>query len=137
MKKSKEGIAAAMEKHLPEVKKDLATARQMLDTVEVDFEEAHDCMKRLVIATETAISTLAVVAEGAEHPRAFEVLATLIKTAADLNKQILDMSKQRQELHNSNTEGESGEAPKTQNNFFVGTTTDLQKMIADAQAIDV
>ena len=67
------------------------------------------------------------VAEESEHPRAYEVAATLIKTMADLNKDLIDIQKKRKEL--------TGVSPKENNSIsvdkavFVGSTTDLIKMI--------
>jgi hypothetical protein len=67
-------------------------------------------------------------ARASEHPRAYEVVSTLMKTLVDANKDLVAMNKDRK----------SEQAPEekqqvTNNNLFVGSTEDLQKMITEMQ----
>jgi hypothetical protein len=69
------------------------------------------------------------VAKASEHPRAFEVVGNLMKQLADVNQQLLDLHKQKQQLENA-SEGGSGKKGVTNNNaIFVGSTTELNKLI--------
>ena len=135
-------IESAFDKHLPEVKQDIAEAKDLLKTVEDDFSESRDCLKRLIKGAEKAIDLLVIMTEDTEHPKSFEVLAMLLKTAADLNAQVMDLSGTRQKLHKAAGSG-SGETSGdgttiTQNNVFMGTSGELQKMIeAGMQAAKV
>jgi hypothetical protein len=95
--------------------------------VEADFNHARTNIKSLIRKGDDAIDKLLLVADASEHPRAYEVAANLIKTLADLNKDLLDIQKKRKELNGSN---------KQENNpinvdkaVFIGSTTDLIKMI--------
>ena len=92
-----------------------------------DFGLARDNIKSLLRKGDGAIDNLLKVAEESEHPRAYEVAANLIKTMADLNKDLLDIRKKKQDLDGK---------PATENNttnidkaVFVGSTTDLVKML--------
>lgn len=92
-----------------------------------DLKLARSNIRELLQKSDGAIDNLLKVAEESEHPRAYEVAATLIKTMADLNKDLIDIQKKRKEL--------TGISPKENNSIsvdkavFVGSTTDLIKMI--------
>ena len=61
-----------------------------------------------------------------DSPRAYEVVATLIKTLADTNKDLIDLAKKTKEIERL----DGVEAPQTiNNNLFVGSTTELQKLL--------
>jgi hypothetical protein len=69
-------------------------------------------------------------ASDAEHPRAFEVLAGMIKTAADINGQLLGLQKERKKIIQvEDKRGQSAAQSTTNNAIFVGTTTELQKLL--------
>ena len=62
-----------------------------------------------------------------QHPRSYEVVATLVKAVADANKDLLELSKKRKEL-----EKEDNGGPKTvNNNLYLGSTADLLKLLKD------
>jgi hypothetical protein len=71
---------------------------------------------------------LLLVADASEHPRAYEVAANLIKTMADLNKDLLDIQKKRKDLNGTSRQTESGPI-NVDKAVFVGSTTELIKMI--------
>ncbi len=70
-------------------------------------------------------------AKSSDSPRAFEVVATLIKTIADVNMQILDAQDRKSKLLSPSKKAEEPAASKVVNNSIVfnGTTADLNKMI--------
>ena len=59
--------------------------------LESDFNFARTNIRELLRKGDSAIDELLKVADESEHPRAYEVAATLMKTMADLNKDLLDM----------------------------------------------
>ena len=65
------------------------------------------------------------VADQSQQPRAYEVVANLIKTMAETNKDLLNLTKQKRELITKE------DAPQQQvtNNLFVGSTAELQQML--------
>jgi hypothetical protein len=73
---------------------------------------------------------LSQIADQSQHPRAFEVLATLMKTMLDANKDLLDLQKKIREISASDAPTNEN-AKQVTNNLFVGSTADLQKVIED------
>lgn len=74
----------------------------------------------------SAIDELLAVADQSQHPRAYEVLATMIKTMGDMNNDLLGMHEKKQKLT-----GEKPEEKKetVNNNLFVGSTSELLKLM--------
>jgi len=150
MKKDKESILASLEKNVMPVQHEIAIAsgvsvvpshEEIVLHAEEDYRYARQHIKKLIDTSDEAISTMHALAADAEHPRAFEVLAGMIKTAADINGQLLNLQKERKKIVETPQKGERGGAGSTTNNaIFVGTTTDLQKLLknsAEQQTIDV
>jgi hypothetical protein len=108
---------------------------------EEDFEFARAQIKTLIGTSKEAIDDLANLARDAEHPRAYEVLSTLIKNTSDMAGQLLNLSKERKKIINDNAPLPAGGVinSTTNNSIFVGTTTELQKFLKqkDEQPIDV
>ena len=70
-------------------------------------------------------------AKNSEHPRAYEVVATLIKTLADTNKDLLDTRKKKLDIDKARGASPSSDAKTVNNNLFVGSTSELQKFLKD------
>jgi hypothetical protein len=83
-----------------------------------------------------AVDGILHIAKNSDHPRAYEVVGQLIKTVSDVAKDLLEVQKRKKEL-------EKIDAPKiqTQNNLFVGSTSELLKamkgQIPIGESIDV
>lgn len=143
MSKDKEEILQSLEDNIPSemknnmelrpIKKEPTQERLISDTEE-DFEMARDQIKSLIDTSSEAIEQMHNLAADAEHPRAFEVLGTLIKQTAEMNGQLLDLQKQRKALINDDSKATS--TTTTNNSIFVGTTTDLQKLLKDENGED-
>jgi ATP adenylyltransferase/5',5'''-P-1,P-4-tetraphosphate phosphorylase II len=72
------------------------------------------------------MDVLAELARESEHPRAFEVLSQTIKNIGDTTEKLMALQKQKKDLQKDEKE----EARQvTNNNMFVGSTTDLQRML--------
>jgi hypothetical protein len=76
------------------------------------------------------------VAAESDHPRALEVLSGLMKNLADVNRQLLMIGEDKEKVKSArkgNTGGTSQPQQITNNNTvaFVGTTSDLNKLIKD------
>ena len=69
------------------------------------------------------------VAHASEHPRAYEVVSTIMKTLTDANKDLVKMSTDKKELDEPKDEGPSNST--VNNNLFVGSTAELQSMLKD------
>ena len=65
------------------------------------------------------------VARESEHPRAFEVLSGMIKNISDVNDKLMDLNKKHKEVSAATPQ----QGAITNNNVFVGSTTDLQRLL--------
>jgi chromosome segregation ATPase len=99
--------------------------------IQDDFDVGRNNLRQLILDGQAALQSALAVAQQSEHPRAFEVVGNLMKQLADINQQLLDLHQQKQKLEATKDEGSS---PKTvNNNLFVGTTSDLNKVIKNLQ----
>ena len=99
------------------------------NSVQDDFEVARHNTKSLIDKANTALDNLLMVANQSEHPRAYEVAANLIKTMGDLNKDLLELQKRKQDLTGENKKG--SDKTVIDKAVFVGNTTELLKMIKE------
>ena len=87
-------------------------------------DQDHDNVRKiyyeLIAQSKDALDNLIEFAKSAESPRAFEVVSGLIKTTADVAKNLSDLSVNNKKPDTQNN---------TQNNIFVGSTAELQKLI--------
>lgn len=99
--------------------------------VENDFEYARRNMYEIIEQGSEAVVKLMDIADQSQNPRAYEVVANLIKTMAETNKDLLALTKQKRELLDK-------EPPKptenVTNNLFVGSTHELQQMLQKKKA---
>ena len=98
------------------------------DEVETDAALARKNIKSLLDKGNGAIDNLLLVAQESEHPRAYEVAANFIKTLADLNKDLLEVQKQKQNLRPVEINNQSINVEKA---VFVGSTAELLKQIRE------
>jgi hypothetical protein len=77
--------------------------------------------------SEKARPMLVAIASDTEHPRAFEVVATLIKNTAEANEKLLNMQKQMREMKGMNKKDSGG--VNVDKAIFVGSTSELSKLI--------
>ena len=95
------------------------------DKVNVDFEYARGNLINIIEKGNEALDGMLEVAQMSQHPRSFEVVAELIKTMAETNKDLLELSKRKKDLDESDAK-----SPQTiKNNLFVGSTSELTKLI--------
>lgn len=92
-----------------------------------DFEFARRTYYDLLVKGSEALEEMMEVARATEHPRAFEVLSGMMKNVADINGNLLDMHKKQKDLSKDDSPKELPQT--TNNNVFVGSTTDLQRML--------
>jgi len=98
------------------------------DDVDADAALARSNIKGLLDKGGVAIDNLLLVAQESEHPRAYEVAANFIKTLADLNKDLLEIQKQKQSLKPQEITTQSINVEKA---VFVGSTAELLKQIRE------
>ena len=94
--------------------------------VDIDANFARENIKQLISSGNIALGELATVANQSESPRAYEVLATMMKNLADMNKDLLELQKRKRELA---PQSETSKGVNIDKAVFVGSTTELLKMI--------
>lgn len=89
-----------------------------------DYEYARENFYNVIEKGTEALEQMMDVARASEHPRAYEVISTLMKTLVDANKDLVDMGRTK-------AKEKEPEADKkvTNNNLFVGSTNELQQML--------
>ncbi len=94
---------------------------------DIDFETGRKNLYQLIDKGNEAIDGILELAKEGEHPRAYEVAGQLIKTVSEVSQNLLDLQdklKKVKEVPNT--------APKNVTNaLFVGSTTELQKMLKE------
>ena len=95
-------------------------------TVEEDSDYARANLKDVIEHGQDALETLIDIADQSQHPRAYEVISTLINTIAAANKDLMEIAKKKKEL----TSEDKKDGPQTINNNLILTTADLQKLIS-------
>lgn len=105
------------------------------DKMDKDYEYARSNFYNVIESGTEALEQMLDVAKASEHPRAYEVVSTIMKTLVDANKDLVKMSTDKLKV-----EGESNpDSPKgvtTNNNLFVGSTNELQQLLKDMKEND-
>ena len=119
-------IANALSKNLPVAAQE---SPPVVDHLQDDYEESRETYKELIGKGNEAIDLMMELARDSQHPRAFEVLATLLKTQSDNNDKLLDLQKKLKTLKEPTKGAQPSNPNVTNNNVFVGSTSDLQRFI--------
>jgi len=98
------------------------------ENVEKDYDYTRGNLYSLIEKGQEAINGIMEVAGETASPRAYEVAGQLIKSVADTTDKLADLHKKVKDIEADN--------PKTQNTvtnnaLFVGSTTELSKMLKD------
>lgn len=99
--------------------------------VKDDYEFSRKTYKDLIYTGTRSMDVLAELARESEHPRAFEVLSQTIKNLGDVTKNLMDLQKSKKDL----TVEDENAKQVTNNNVFVGSTTDLQRMLLNTDDV--
>ena len=108
-----------------EPKKDLIVPEEK--DPEIDFETGRKNLYNLIDKGNEAIDGILNLAKEGEHPRAYEVAGQLIKTVSEVSQNLLDLQDKLKKVKDIPDKG-----PKNVTNaLFVGSTTELQKMLKE------
>jgi hypothetical protein len=105
---------------------------------ERDFETARETITNILISSEDVIESMTTLAKESDSPRAYEVLAQIMKGVVDSSKDLVDLHQKKANIQKKNEELENGDAVKTVNNtqnniVFQGTGSDLLKRIKNSE----
>ena len=92
-----------------------------------DYTEHRETLKELVNQGQEALQNLLLLAKESEHPRAYEVTGQLLKTTADLTKDLIELQVTMNKIENS----KDGRKPQkvVNNAILVGSTNDLLEQL--------
>lgn len=112
-------------------KTELAEIKPVDDKVDRDYDYARTNFYNIIETGTEALEQMLDVAKASEHPRAYEVVSTIMKTLVDANKDLVSMSAKKQE---SEDEKSPSEKTVSNNNLFVGSTAELQQLLKDMRS---
>ena len=93
-----------------------------LEKIETDFEEVRQNYKNMIEVGDDALTEILNVAKQSQSPRAFEVVATLISTLNNVNKDLLNLHKAAKDLATEQT-------TNVTNNTLMLTTKDMLELM--------
>lgn len=111
--------------NLTPVKKAEVVQKEIPQDLDGDIQRARQIHHKLLEKSEDALDNLIDFAKASESPRAFEVVSNLIKTTSEVAKTLVELNSAKKE--------EPTVQNNTQNNLFVGSTAELQKLIKDGK----
>jgi len=97
-----------------------------------DYDYSRDTYYELIEKGKEALEDMIEVARESEHPRAFEVLSGMIKNISDVNDKLMDLNKKTKDLEKKE---DVKQVENQQNNFYLGSTADIQKMLRQTENI--
>src|SRR5210317_306715 len=103
------------------------------DNVNNDYDYSRDTLYGLIEKGKDALENMIEVARESEHPRAYEVLSGLIKNVSDVNDKLMDLNKKQKMM---NEKEEVKQIENQQNNFYLSSTADLQRMLQENDVVD-
>ena len=126
----KDKMMKNLEKNVPTTLKDRPI--KLDKDVKDDYDFSRRTYRDLIQTGTRSLDVLAELARESEHPRAFEVLSKTIKDIGDTTEKLMKLQKDKADI----TKEERDEAKKvTNNNVFVGSTTDLQRMLLQKDTV--
>mgnify|MGYP003324442644 CR=1 FL=1 len=125
----KQQISDRLAKNLPQKNKtDVQKIPVDIKDIKDDYEFSRETYKDLIRTGTLSMDAMAELARESEHPRAFEVLSNSIRQNADVVEKLMKLQKDKKEIEHDKLSLPNN---MTQNNVFVGSTTDLQRMLKD------
>lgn len=91
------------------------------------YDQSKSNLQDLIDTGKDGLEEILQIAKAGQHPRAFEVFATLLKNVGELNDKLMDNQKKIRDI--SGAKKESGGDTKINNAVFVGSTSELSKLL--------
>jgi len=124
MDKGFEAIDKALSVKAEIVKEKPKIQKQVQDDPTKDYEYSRAQFYNLIEKGQEAVDGILDVAGDSQHPRAYEVAGQLIKHIADTTDKLVDLQKKMKDL-----DEDKSTKQVTNNSLFIGSTSDLQKML--------
>jgi len=101
-----------------------------------DYEFARETLYDMICKGREGVEEMIEVAKASEHPRAYEVLAKLMKDTADVSGQLMNLHQQKKNIEKEDKPKQAA-LPAGDTNVFIGSTTELQRMLKDINEKEV
>ena len=98
------------------------------EDTQIDYEQSRKNFYELIEKGKKALDGAIDIASETDQPRAYEVVAQLLKNVTDTNRELIEHQKRMEDLKSN--ERKLGNT-NINNALFVGSTADLQKMLRD------
>jgi hypothetical protein len=98
-----------------------------MDDADKDFQKARENLKELVNLGFMAIDGVLKVASEGDSPRAYEVVAQMIKAVAETNKDLVELHQRMKTIKQDKYDQKT--VNNTTNAIFLGSTKELQELI--------
>ena len=101
--------------------------------LEADFDLARANIKTALGNTSSVITDAVALARSSDSPRAFEVVATLLKSISDVNRDLLNIHEQRETIKSKRAvKTDAGVTQNNQqNNYFIGSPAELNRFLSE------
>lgn len=98
--------------------------------VDAEVESARTNLQDAISLSQQAVQDMLNIAQQSQHPKAYEVLNSMIKTYADISMGLVDLQAKKQRLTGQKPAAQEG-SNVTNNNLFVGSTAEMLKILED------
>jgi hypothetical protein len=90
------------------------------------YQQSRENLQGIIDQGKEAMEEILNIAKAGQHPRSFEVYATLLKNVVDANKELIAMQKQMRDMTGVKKEVNNTNIDKA---IFVGSTSELSKLL--------
>ena len=111
----------------PVAKPNIPRVKSKEDDLEKDYEYTRGELYSLIDQGQEAVRGALEVAQESGHPRAYEVAVAAMKHVSDMTEKLQDLHKKMKDI----SAEEKRPSKVTNNAMFVGSTTELQKMLKE------
>ena len=122
-------------------------SEEMQESRRKDYKFARKNLKNAMDIGNEALEDLIEIAKNSQQPRAYEVIATLVKNVSDASDKLMDVNKKLHEIEiiaepEKNLKNmDKLELNQQNNTYYVGSTADLQELInntmSDKELIEI
>ena len=117
-----QGEIVEVEKNLPSILQNKDKSQEQNS----DYKYSREVFYGLVERGQDALEGILDIAKESEHPRVYEVAGQLIKTVGETTEKLIDLQAKMKELDKDDSMPD-----KVQNNLFVGSSSELQRLLKD------
>ncbi len=104
------------------------STKNTMDDVDKDYEYTRANLYSLIEKGQESLNGIMELAGESASPRAYEVAGQIIKSVADTTDKLMELQKKVKEVDEDKVKGPS---QVTNNALFVGSTSELSKMLKD------